>query len=102
MVERRNEEGRREREREREDGQLRQRMKKRTVGRAAKSGMSDATGIGVAEPELKRAIKPTASNASEGSHWASPPMFCTHLPVFIPMMLRPRAIVSSTSDAPAA
>src|SRR5258706_1850009 len=62
--------------------------KKRTVGSAAKSGRSEETGIGVAEPEVKRAIRPIASSANDGSHWARPPMFCTHLPVFIPTMLR--------------
>ena len=47
-------------------------------------------------------MSPTRSSAPDGSHWARPPMFWTHFPVFMPTMLKTSAIASSTSDAPAA
>ena len=47
-------------------------------------------------------MTPTRSRASDGTHWASPPMFWTHLPVFMPTMLKASAIARSTSEAPAA
>jgi len=73
--------------------------KKRIVGNAAKFGMSELGGIGVAEPELASATRPTSSSAADGIHCARPPMFCTHLPVFTPTMLNTSAIVSRTSEA---
>src|SRR5262245_51187233 len=64
--------------------------------------MNELGGIGVAEPDVVKAIRPTSSRAADGIHCARPPMFCTHLPVFIPTMLKTSAIVRSTSEAPAA
>jgi hypothetical protein len=61
--------------------------------------MSELGGIGVAEPELASATRPTSSSAADGIHCARPPMFCTHLPVFTPTMLNTSAIVSRTSEA---
>lgn len=53
----------------------------------------------VAEPSRTSATIPTKSRAAEGSHWASPPMFCTHFPVLSPTMFKTSAIASKTIAA---
>jgi hypothetical protein len=75
--------------------------KKRIVGSAPKSGMSDPAGRGVAEPKRVSATTPTSRRAAEGIHCAMPPMFWTQRPVFIPMMLKTSAMSRSTRAAPA-
>ena len=58
----------------------------------AKSGTSDAAGIGVAEPKRVSATSPTSSSAADGIHCAMPPMFWTQRPDFMPTMLKKSAI----------
>ncbi len=72
--------------------------KNKIVGNAAKSGTSDASGIGVAEPKRSSAVMPTRNSTVDGTHCAMPPMFCTQRPDFMPTMLK----TSATTRRPTA